>query len=153
MTTSAQLRRTFDNLANVPAEAIAEAADFVESSARRHGGTVTLGKANRRRTYRLRAITKQRRSGDVLTATVYGTPTGPWVWKNTGTRGHGIPRYGNMARIGGYLAGGLDHPVRIPVSHPGTGGRGAWRRVRAEAEQAVPDIFARHVDKALAGVQ
>lgn len=152
MSTSTQLRSAFANLANVPDEAIDRATSLVETIAAAHGGTVTLGKRGRRRTYRLRAITKRDRSdGKTVAATVYGTPTGPWVWKNTGTRGHRIPRYrsGRLPVLGG---ANFDHPVSNGVDHPGTGGGRAWAMVRNQAEHDVPPIFVDAVHDALRAV-
>lgn len=142
MTGVDQLRRALDDLADVPAIAVKQAAKVVEDFAATQGRPVTI----RGKRYPLGAVTKEEHRGrDILQATVFGTPTGFWVWQNTGTRGgyriapkpgtrHGRPRV---------LAGkSWDHPVSTSVTRiHGISGRGAWRRVDRYARANVPQVF------------
>jgi len=149
--TVAQLRRALDDLSNVPESAIVDAAKLVEQIANDTGRPVTI----RGRRYPLDAVTKYtRREQRAVDATVFGTPTAFWVWQTTGTRGdYQIPkRLGKKPR---YLKGrGFAHPVRGPVTRRGgISGRGAWRKVRARAENEVPRVFVEAVHDAVRAVQ
>lgn len=85
------------------------------------------------------------RHGD--TAVVEATPRGPWQWITTGTDPHPIGAGRRSRGTGGavsrgrrqrrvlYLSNG--RVVAAPVNHPGTAGRGTWRRV----ESAGPDLL------------
>lgn len=146
--TAAQLRRTFDDLSHIPESAILEATTAVEDYAKRVGGRITIHRKKRVKTYPLRAVTKfEQRSGKTVKATVFGCPTGFWVWKTSGTRSHDIPKRTGVTR---YLYWSvLGHPIGFWVRHPGTPGRGAWRRVRQFAETEVPRIFTEAVHDAV----
>lgn len=116
------------------------AAERVEEIAKGIGRPITI----RKKRYRLFAVTHYERAGDrKVSATVYGVPTGFWVWQTTGTRAHLIkPHRGTRKGWPRVIAGkGWDHPTSVAVKHPGTSGRGAWRKVRAQAEHDVPQII------------
>jgi hypothetical protein len=141
----ASLERQLDAVARLPQTAIVDAAKAVERIARDVGATAG-GVTRRGRTTKLKAITRiKNRGSNDAEATVYGVPTGPWVWANTGTRGHTIaPRRrgrGRRATTGFLKGAGYPHPYGKPVRHPGTGGKGAWRKVVAQAETEVPKVF------------
>ena len=148
--TVAQLRRAFDDLANVPESAIVDAAKLVEQAAKQTGRPITI----RGRRYPLYAVTKYERANARAECRrrSYGTPTGFWVWQTTGTRG-GYPIPKRRRAEPRYLYGaGWSHPVRGPVTRQrGIAGRGAWRRVRAVAERDVPKIFVAAVHDAVKG--
>jgi hypothetical protein len=138
----AQLRRALDDLANVPPVAVKQAAKVVEDFAGTQGRPITI----RGKRYPLRAVTKETKQGrDIVQATVFGTPTGFWVWENTGTRGgyQIAPKPGTRNGRPRVLAGKTwGHPVSTPVTrHRGISGRGAWRRVDRYARQHVPQVF------------
>lgn len=150
MTAVAQLRRALDDLAAIPEAAIQQAAKAVEEFAATQGRPVTI-KGKR---YPLKAVTKyDRRGADVIHATVFGTPTGFWVWQNTGTRGgYKIPK--RVSRRPRYLFGrGWAHPVLAPVTRSrGISARGAWRRVDSRARVIVPEVFVAAVHEAIQAV-
>jgi hypothetical protein len=137
VTAVAQLRRVLDDLADVPPIAVKQAALVVEDFAASQGRPITI----RKKRYPLTAVTKyDKRGGDILQATVFGTPTGFWVWQNTGTRGgYEIrPRHKRAMPT----KGKWKHPVSGPVTRKhGIGGRGAWRRVDRYARANVPQVF------------
>lgn len=141
----AQLRRTLAELADVSEPAVKAACTAVEKIAVQEGGTVVLGRKRKR--VKLKAITRVKDHGAEVVATVWGVPTGPWVWANTGANPHAIPKRKPTAKRPRPMQGdGFEHPVqRVQVHHPGTGGRGAWRKVVARAERVVPEIIGQAV--------
>jgi hypothetical protein len=141
-----ELHRKVTALANVTEVALRDAARAVEQAAKDQGHTVVLGK--RRRRVKLGAYTRFMHSGRVV---VYGRPTGPWVWLNTGTRAHPIPKRKPTARRPRPMHGaGYPHPIsRTQLHHPGRGGQGAWRKVVARARIEVPKAFVAAVRKAV----
>ena len=114
-----------------------DAAKKVERAAKDVGaaiGPVTLGRKGRR--VKLTAVSRFKGSGDHVQATVWGRPTGPWVWVTATKRRRG------KARTTSYLKGpAYAHPYGLAVQHPGASGKGAWRRVVRTAEPAVVDTF------------
>jgi hypothetical protein len=139
----AELRRTFANLAEIPATAIAEATALVEQIAADTGRPVRI----KGKTYQLTATTRIQRQGDGMTATVYGKPTGFWVWQNTGTKPHAIaPAKGTRKHRARVIVPNGGHPQSVPVRHPGASGRGRWREVQQRARREVPQIFRDTVD-------
>lgn len=150
----ADLRHTLAELAGVPEPAIRAACKAVEQIAAQEGGSITVVRFNGRNakqtTYKLKAKTRIKVTGDVASATVWGTPTGFWVWKNTGTAPHtiGPRRKDTKTKRRAIKLPGSTHPVRV-VDHPGTRGRGAWRKVIRRAERVVPQIVANHVHRAV----
>lgn len=140
-----ELARKVHALANVPETAIRDAARAVERAAKAEGHVIVLGK--RRRRVKLSAYSRFKQTSVI----VYGKPTGPWVWLNTGASGHSIPKRKPTARRPRPMHGaGYAHPVqRKQLEHPGRGGVGAWRRVRARAEIEVPKAFRDAVLKAV----
>lgn len=148
----AGLARRLERVARAPADGTKAAARAVVATAKREGaaaGPVHMGK--RRRTVRLTAVARFRGSGAV---TVWGRPTGPWVWVTAGTQPHTIPkarRGRGKARTTRYLkAPAYPHPYGLAVLHPGAAGRGAWLRVRRQARRDVPAAYLAAVRKALA---
>lgn len=144
-----ELRRTLARLADVPEPALKAATKAVEEIARQEGGTVVLGRKRRR--VKLKAITRIKPSGNSITATVWGVPTGTWVWKNTGASSHAIPKRKPTARRPRVMhAQGYEHPVsHRQISHPGRGGDGRWRDVVKRANRVVPEIIEQRVHEAI----
>lgn len=148
----AGLASRLDRLAKAPVDGTRAAARAVVNTAKREGeaaGPVHLGK--RRRAVRLGAVARFRGSGAV---TVWGRPTGPWVWVTAGTQPHTIPKAKRgrrgKARTTRYLKSpAYPHPIGRPVLHPGAAGRGAWLRVRRQARRDVPAAYAAAVRKAI----
>lgn len=146
-----QLRRQLEALARLPEQATRDAAEHVCDIAAATGGSVTLGK--RRRRYQLKARPQfySGRAGE-FRCTVWGTPTGPWVWRNTGTRPHAIPR--RRRKKARFIHGaGYTHPVNAhnQIRHPGTAGAGRWRKVIAQARVDVPDVYRAAIGRAVTG--
>lgn len=151
---AAGLRRRVDRLQRIPETTTRDAAAAVIKIARDVGaryGPLTMGRRGRR--VPLGATTRVRGAGQNMQATVWGKPTGPWVWVTTGAAGHQIPR--TSRRRGGkprYLsAPGYAHPIGRPVQHPGRSGRGAWTQVQAQARAKVPDVYRDAVRAVLGG--
>lgn len=143
----ASLRVQANAIRQAPAAALAEAGAAVEQIAAQVGGSVAPRgvKAGGGRAALVARSTVTAGTG-AATCHVQGEPAYGWAWLTYGTAGHVI-----TPREGGALAGGLRHPVRGPVHHPGAGGRNAWGRVAAEAAEAVPPILERAVSEAVAG--
>jgi hypothetical protein len=145
----AELRRTLALLNEVPEQALTAACKAIETVAAQEGGTVVLGRKRRR--VKLKAITRIKGSGNSITATVWGVPTGPWVWKNTGTAGHSIPKRKPTPKRPRPMHGdGYAHPVsNKQIHHPGSSGHGAWRTVVSRAEKIVPDYIGKAIHEAV----
>jgi len=146
-----------DNLANVPEAAIQDAAELVEAIAKQNGGSVTINRKHKHRRYQLFAVTEYRRDGErAVGATVFGTPTGFWVWKTSGTKGgYNIPKRKPRQGSSRYLYGsGYAHPVRGQIKRKGrVSGHRAWDKVRDRAEREVPQVFIQAVHDAVKGAQ
>lgn len=127
------------------------ASELVENIARQEGGRFAMHLGKKRRRVRLTAMTRIKRSSDSASATVWGVPTGPWVWVDSGAGAHLIPKRKPTAKNPRPMHGqGYAHPVqRKQLHHPGTGGRGAWRAVKERARREVPKIFQEEVHKAV----
>jgi len=152
-----RLKLVLDNLADVPESAIVDAAELVEAIAKQNGGSVTINRKGRHRRYNLFAVTEYRRDNErAVGATVFGTPTGFWVWKTSGTRGgYSIPKRKPRQGSSRYMYGaGYAHPVRGQIKRKGrVGGRRAWDKVRARAEREVPQVFVQAVHDIVKGAQ
>lgn len=147
----ADLRRTLARLAEIPEPALKAACKAVEEIAAQEGGSVVLGRKRRR--VKLKATTRIKGSGNTVTATVWGVPTGPWVWKTSGTRAHTIPKRRPSAKKPRPMQGkGYAHPVQYrQVHHPGSGGHHAWQIVVKRANKVVPEIIAKRVHEVVSG--
>jgi hypothetical protein len=148
----ANLTRRLNALAKVPETATKAATRGVERIARAKGdeiGPVHLGR--KKRTVRLRAVSRFRGGGNHVQARVWGLPTGPWVWVTAGTGAHVIPKARRgKARTTRYLkAAGYAHPIGRPITHPGARGKGAWRQVQRQAAREIPLLYAQAVAKAV----
>jgi hypothetical protein len=146
------LTRRLQALSKVPETATRAATRHAEKIARAEGdsiGPVHLGK--RKRTVRLRAVSRFRGSGNHVQARVWGLPTGPWVWVTAGTQPHVIPKARRgKARTTRYLkAPGYEHPIGRPILHSGASGKGAWLRVKRACARQVPKVYAQAVAKAV----
>jgi hypothetical protein len=92
-------------------------------------------KGNKRRPMRLRAFDDIRDTANGATCRIQGVNPAGWVWVTDGTAPHAIRR-----RKRG--------PMRkMTVQHPGTAGRGAWRRVEAKVVPLLVDAFDAEVRK------
>jgi hypothetical protein len=107
-----------------------------EEAAKVSGGDGRLT-GKKRRGIKLRSYDEIDDGQRVTFGRVKGRPAAGWVWVNTGTRGHDIRR-----RKRGPLR-------KMTVHHPGTRGRGAWRKVRTRAERVIPQIFRDEIREAL----
>jgi hypothetical protein len=128
VTAAANLRAVAAGLAAAPEtamdRAVVEARRIVDAAApwpamrgkKRRGLPVTMAKGERVET-----------TTGAATFRVQGTVPG-WLWANSGTRGHRIPR-----RHGGNLH-------RLTVVHPGMAGRHGWRTVAVQLGRALPRI-------------
>lgn len=115
-----------------------------ETASRAVGGALQIhGRRNRRPTVKLKTYTRLEGSGSTARAFVRPSPLGIWVWLESGTAEHEIGarkarRGGGSSRTAKYLkAPGAAHPIRAPITHPGSPGKRVWTRAiatfRAEA--------------------
>jgi hypothetical protein len=143
------IRAKLERLNDLPAVGMVTATELVEKIAREEGGRYAMHLGKKKRRVRLTAITRIKRSTDSAQATVWGVPTGPWVWVTSGAGAHLIPKRKPTARNPRPMFGqGFEHPVqRMQLHHPGSHGRGAWRAVQERARREVPDIFREEVRK------
>lgn len=145
---AAQLRKRLARLDTVLDSAIPAAAEAVEEIAAQEGGTVILGRKRRR--VKLKAVSRVKGRGDHVTVTVWGKPTGPWVWVTSGAKAHTIPRKPPTARRPRPMKGGLEHPVqRVQLHHPGRRGTGNWHTVVKRAKRIVPEIITRELSEVI----
>lgn len=130
MSAAASLHRLADALAALPADAltrIEDEADRIVAAA----APVPAMRGKKRGGLPVRMARNQhpRLSASSATFRVQGTVPG-WLWMNTGTKPHRIPR-----RHSGRKA-------KLYVRHPGMRGRRAWRKVVTQLQQQVPQIVA-----------
>lgn len=117
--------------------AAAKAAKKIASTEGTAAGSPLRG--HKRRGMTLRARDDIRPTGDGATMRIQGVNVAGWVWVNTGTDPHRIRRRKRGPK------------ARITVQHPGTAGRGAWRKVQARAAVVIPEIFRDDVHRAVTG--
>jgi hypothetical protein len=150
---AAALAKRLDKLALVPEQGVIAAAAVVEKiaeqEAARVGGFVTLGRKRRR--VRLTTVARIKRIPGGAQITLWGKPTGGWVWATDGTDAHAIPKRRPTKRKPRPMHGdGYEHPIsNKQIQHPGSAGRGAWTRVRQRADREVPQIIADLVHEAV----
>lgn len=120
-----------------------------ESASRVVGGGATMRMHGRRgKRVPIKLGTRWNRSGNSVF--INGTPAGPWVWIESGTRPHevGRPRRGTVT----YLKGPTyDHPVKGPVMHPGSTGRRAWSIAVATFQDEFRDLAIKQLKEAIRG--
>lgn len=137
-TAAANLHATAVRLHELPRSsmiAAAKAAKKIASTEGTAAGSPLKGK--KRSGLKLRARDDIRATPNGATCRIQGVSPAGWVWVNTGTAPHRIRR-----RKRG--------PMKVmTVQHPGTRGRGAWRRVQERCAQVVPQIFVDDVHRAV----
>jgi len=139
---AATYARKLSRLGTVPDAAVRTSAAAVVKIAEAEGGTVVLGRKQRR--VKLSAFARVKPTGPASSeVTVWGKPTGPWVWQSSGTSAHPIPKRKPTAKKPRPMHGdGYAHPVqRMQVQGGGRHGGGAWGRVVKRAARVVPEIF------------
>jgi hypothetical protein len=108
------------------------AARAVKAIAKDEGAAVSGGdnklNGKKRRGIPLRAKDEITEHGDRVTCRVQGNP-GAWVWVTDGTRPHTTRRRKKGPKR------------KLLIRHPGSSGKGAWRKVRARSTKVVPEIF------------
>lgn len=113
-------------LEQLPADYIDEAVGIFIRAAERNGGRM-MGR------YQLTASEGRRTvSPEGGSVTMNGTPAGFWTWRETGVKPHTIGPRRKRA-----MAGGLGHPIRGDVLHPGYPGQHRWTRT---VQQATAEI-------------
>jgi hypothetical protein len=117
--------------------AAAKAAKKIAADEGRAAGSPLKG--NKRRGMTLRARDDIRPTGTGATMRIQGVNVAGWVWVNTGTAAHDIRRRKRGPR------------AKVKVRHPGTAGRGRWRRVQQRAAVVIPQIFRDDVHRAVTG--
>lgn len=106
------------------------------------GGYVMLIHGRRNRRTPVKMGTRSNVSGGSVF--VVGSPRGPWVWIESGTKAHRIPKGRRRTFL---KAPGYDHPVRS-VQHLGATGKRAWTRAEEQFRTEYPDIVVSEVRKA-----
>lgn len=94
-------------------------------------------KGHKRRAMRLRAFDDIRDTATGATCRIQGVNPAGWVWVTDGTKAHPIRRRKKGPKS------------RLTVHHPGSHGRGAWRKVEAKATQVMREAFDAEVSKAV----
>jgi len=115
----------------VVAKAVKKVADNEGSAA---GGPL---KGKKKRGMRLRAFDDIRDTANGATCRIQGVNPAGWVWVTDGTRPHPIRRRKRGPK------------KKMIVQHPGTAGRGAWRKVEARVIPLLGDAFDAEVSKAV----
>lgn len=119
-----------------------------ESASRVVGAGATMrlhGRRGRRVPVKLR--TRSNRSGDSVY--INGSPAGPWVWIESGTKPHEI---GRRRRGVTYLKGPrYAHPIKGPIIHPGSTGRRAWTIAVSTFQDEFRDLAVTQLKGALDG--
>ena len=136
MSAAANLRAVARGVADVPATALARVESEAERIVAAAAPTGSM-RGHKHAGLPVRMARNQRpQLGATSTFRVQGTVPG-WIWANTGTRAHRIPRRhrGNKARL--------------YVKHPGSRGSRSWRRVVAEVTRMVPRIVADEMSRVL----
>lgn len=140
MTAAANLHATALRIRTVPKRTLIDVAKAAKKMAAdegtRAGGPL---KGKKKRGMRLGARDTIRATATGATLRVQGVNPSGWVWVTEGTRAHTIRR-----RKRGPLR-------KLTVQHPGTRGRGAWRRVDAEVSKIVPLALAATLHDAVNG--
>lgn len=138
-TVAVDLHRLADDVRAIPRSGMIAAAraakKIVDDEGRRIAGPDGM-RGKKRRGLKLRARDDIRPTGDTVTCRVQGSVPA-WIWATSGTAAHRIRR-----RKRGPLR-------KLTVPHPGTRGRGGWRRVAARIDDVVPQIFADELGKVI----
>lgn len=138
MTAAANLHATAIAVGDVPRAGlivVAKAAKRIAADQGSAAGGPLKGK--KRRPMRLRAFDTIRTSGTGATCRIQGVNPAGWVWVTDGTRPHAIRRRKKGPKR------------KLTVPHPGTAGRGAWRKVEAAVIDLVVPAFNAEVSKAV----
>lgn len=141
-----ELRRTADGVRLIGRAGMIAAVKAVKKIADDEAAKVSGGDGRltgkKKRGLKLKARDTITERGFETFARVQGVSPAAWVWVNTGTAPHRIRRRKR----------GKNPKLRVmTVSHPGTRGSGAWRKVRARSEKVVPEIFRDEVRDAIRG--
>jgi hypothetical protein len=136
---SVNLRRLADATREIPRSGMIAAAraskKIVEDEGKRIAGADGM-RGKKRRGLKLRARDDIRVVPDGAVCRVQGTVPA-WIWATSGTAAHPIRRRKRGPKR------------RLTVQHPGTPGRGGWRRVADRIAVAVPEIFADEMTRAV----
>src|SRR5262245_41309511 len=86
--------------------------------------------------------------GDSAFAFVEGLPRAQWRWIEDGTQPHavGFRRGGRSTYL---KAPNYGHPIRGPISHPGSTGAGAWTRALTEFGKEFPEVVIKNLREAM----
>jgi hypothetical protein len=104
-------------------------------------GTAAGGplKGKKKRSMRLRAFDDIRPTAHGATCRIQGVNPAGWVWVTEGTKPHNIRRRKRGKRS------------KMTVRHPGTAGRGGWRKVEVAVLDLIVPAFEAEVSKAVGG--
>jgi hypothetical protein len=108
-------------ITRVPGAYIQQGVDVFARIAERNGGSMMGSRLTVR-------VEGQAISDDSGAATIVGTPAGAWAMAESGAKPHAI-----TPDAGSALAGGLSHPVSVPVRHPGFAGEERWSHTVEQA--------------------
>lgn len=138
MTAAANLHALAIRVHALPRPALIEVAKAAKRIAADEGAAAGGPlKGHKKRAMRLRAFDDIRPTPGGATCRIQGVNPAGWVWVTDGTKPHSIRR-----RKRGPMK-------KMLVQHPGTAGRGAWRKVDAAVVALVVPAFEGAVAKAV----
>jgi hypothetical protein len=115
-----------------------------ESASRVVGGGAVMNMHTRRGRVPVKLGVRANVSGESVFVTAF--PQAQWRWIEEGTKPHSVGRGGRFLSAPRY-----GHPVRGPISHPGSKGQRAWTRTVTAFRAEYPDIVMNEVRKAISG--
>lgn len=141
----AKLDKLAVEVGNAPREVIAAAAERFDEIARQHGGVMTIHGAHGRRS-RVQLATKvvvvDTFAGRSV-AVVKGSPAGPWLWLENGTKPHDIGRRRRDGTVVYLHGSNYAHPIAGPILHLGATAKATWTEAVAEFQGEFPDLAIR----------
>ena len=136
MTAAGNLHAVAVAIGDVPRAALIEVAKAAKRIANDQGAAAGGPlKGKKKRAMRLRAFDDIRPTAHGATCRVQGVNPAGWVWVTEGTRAHAIRRRKKGPK------------AKLTVRHPGTAGRGAWRKVEAAVLELIVPAFNAEVSK------
>lgn len=120
-----------------------EAAKAAAARALHGSTTMNLHTRKGRRPVKMGTKSNLTGSGAHVTVFINGTPSAQWRWLEDGTKGHQEGKGRTLA------APSYSHPIKGPISHPGSKGQKVWTRAINDFNKDVHEIAATNLRKAL----
>lgn len=109
------------------------------------GTTMNIHTRKGRRPVKMGTKSNVTGSGAHVSVFINGTPSAQWTWLETGTKRHEIGKGRTLA------APTYDHPIKGPISHPGSRGQHVWTKAVDDFQNEVHDIGIKNLRKAING--